>query len=229
MNAIVETLELDLKRNLEKHCKSYVTMEKEHIESCLVGPNYFNLSGKIVKESTKHLLEKGGKYIPYVQVKQQKRKELFTEEFCEIVNYFVKFISPESKQLKQVTLRRDIKRLISYFNDHEMQSYAKLIRNLFTKFRVNRRLYIKSGSGYTKDNERDIKEGFKTGKGAIFIEADKGVGYTYIKVSDLKKQYCSINSQQHFVQVQLDEKKYLSDIKDFIKVRKRISPGNYPV
>ena len=51
MNAIVETLELDLKRNLETHCKSYVTMEKEHIESCLADPNYFNLSGEIVKES----------------------------------------------------------------------------------------------------------------------------------------------------------------------------------
>ena len=112
-------------------------------------------------------------------MKQNKKKELFTEEFCEIVNYFIKFISPESKQVKKVTLRRDIKRLISYFNNHEMQSYANLIRNIFGKFKVNRRLYIKSGSGYTRDDEQEIKEGFKTEKGAIFIESNKVFWFNY--------------------------------------------------
>ena len=161
LNGIVETLELDLKRNLETHCKSYITMEKEHIESCLDGPNFFNLSGETVKESTKHLLGKGGKYIPYVQVKRCRKKELFTEEFCEIVNNFIKFISPESKQVKRLTLRRDIKKLISYFNNREMQSYADLVRNIFAKFKVNRRLYANNTSGYIRDDEQKIKEGLE--------------------------------------------------------------------
>lgn len=220
LNGIVKTLELDLSRNLETHCKSYIKMEKEHIESCLDGPNFFNLSGKPVKESTKHLLGKGGKYIPYVYVKPCVKKELFTEEFCEIVNNFIKFIAPGSKQIKRLTLRRDIKKLISYFKNNEMQSYADLVRSIFAKFKVNRQLYADNQSIHARDDEKKIKEGFKNEKGAIFIESDKGVGYTYIQVSDLKEQYHSINSQQHFVQVRLDEEKYLSDIKDFIKSAK---------
>ena len=110
-NVIVETLEKDLKRNLNKHCTSYVAAEMEHIKSCLDGPNYFNLFGQVVDDATEKLLRKGGKYAPFVKVDCRKRKEQFTTEFCEIINNIIKFIVPPSKQVNLVTLKRYIKRL----------------------------------------------------------------------------------------------------------------------
>ena len=196
----------------------------EHINSCLDGPNFFNLSGQVVDDATEKLLRKGGKYVPFVKVDYRKRKEQFTTEFCEIINNIIKFIAPPSKQVNPVTLKRDTKRLVSYFNNHEMVNNAKLVRSIFKWFWTKRTEFLDSLPTSVKHNIQDIKDGFKTKDGAIFIESDKGVGFTYIKVKDLIDQYRQINLQQHFEHAQVDEEQYLIDINHFIKSAKQNLP-----
>ena len=221
VNLIIEEVEKYINDLLELSLIASSKKELSHIEECLSGNSFFNLTGFIVPDKAIEYINKGGKYNPFFKKNTTEALINYDQEFCTIVNKLIKFIVPKSYYIKPKCIKRDVNLLCKFLNENQLNEANLQMKTLKKRFCIMRKRFVKSlnkeYNGAVDLSKQELHSLFDFNPDVMFLEGDKNVGFACIEKADVLEAYKKINIEQHFCPVNVNEADYIFNIRNYVK------------
>ena len=206
-----------------------------HITDSLSGQNIFNLTDRPLNTEIMDWINHrdrplnteimdwinhGAKFNPYVRQPLHLTLQKFDDSFIDSTNRIFKCSLRTTKVLSgRSTIHRDLNAL-----KQNKPGSRKLISSLQTNYTAKRsqlKHYLHRLNYCSKNSalitDAALEQVFNLEDGRIIVESDKKLGFVILDSQTYLKAYAKINVEQHFVESDITEEWYITNIVDYIK------------
>ena len=228
---IRELIDLDLKENIKRirdfqnetinlEVDKVNSKEKVEIRGNLNTRLISNFTGKTLPEEIQRYLSNGRKFVPYFKGKKKRVEEMMVVETTRILNGIM--ASQTRTLFNPNTLARDVRTNLS--NPNLKEEDLSILEDILDGIE-EAKMEIQTQRFNGDDDEREWEATIKdliTNDRLLFLESDKGLGFSLLSMEQVITLYRSINKTQSLVLTDLDDKKYLEWVAE---LKKEYCPG----